>query len=255
MGWTEKTLEIASTKFKVGDDGTIRIEFGVQETAESVYDELAATEEQSVLAVPLVLDSVSTLPAPPTSFSVTSSAATALIGADNVLHPRALMQWSTPQDSLVKLIQAQYALVVGGTPGPWISISNIDAGLNAAYVSDLVAGQEYNFRIRSIRPATGATSVWVNDFGFTVTTTLSVLSNLGVGIGSLFAEADGLDADIICNPFPVKIGNLVANVLSGGAVTLFGLTQRQLWHVYYDDPTFARGRSDYSRGYAKPGRL
>lgn len=133
------------------------------------------------------------------------------------------------------------AAASGTATGSWISFALVDVSLNACFVGGLVAGGAYSFRIRSIR-ANGAYSVWVEEDGYVVSTTLSVVAQLALASGSLtsFAYSDGT-ADILVSPFTALFGMVSTSVLPAGAFDITGLNQGQLYWVYYVDPAFSGG--------------
>jgi hypothetical protein len=260
MGWIGKVLEIVGTRFTVSAgqqaaDGSwskapsIRFDgVAVRETGSDVYTWNPTLEELTIYDIAAVPVQQSRVPAPPTSMTLTS---TPLIGIDNIVHPRVEVQWTSPADVISSQIQIQYQTqTVGVAVGSWTDAGYADAGQNLFFVSDLVAGAVYGFRIRSVRPS-GATSDWAEIDGFSVAVTVSVLSNLGVGLGSLNATVlTGGVANITCNPFTARVGQLNVAILPGGATTLTtgttaGVTSAiapgQLYFVYYIDPTFAGG--------------
>jgi hypothetical protein len=243
QGWTEKMLEVTGINFRVVQDqsGTpsVRCSVPVIETDESVYDWNPTAEELTVLDVPASPNQVPRVPAPPTDMALTSGASTAVIGADGSVQPRIEVQWSTPQDVLTTQIQIQYQQVDAAS---WISAPSVDVSLNAGFITGVVAGQQYNVRIRSVR-ANGATSAFEEIDGFTVSLTLSVLGLTSVApAGTLIAEAfSGGTASIIVEPFTAQVGSISVSCLPAGEFTISGLAQSTLYFVYYVDPTFAGG--------------
>lgn len=254
MGWTGKLLEIVGMEFAFNSgeratDGSWETAPSVMfkgvkvaETAASIYEWDETLEELTVYDVPAIPTQQPRTPAPPTGMSLTSGAGTAVIGADNVVHPRVEVQWTTPADALSSQIQGEVQLAPAGVAtGPWLGGFVVSSDLNLAYVSNVVAGQEYNFRIRSIRGNSGGVSAWVEEDGYTVAITLSQIVQQANGVGSLSAVAyTGGVASIFGVPFTTKVGNLSV-VVSPGNYPLTGLNQNQTYEVYYIDPTFAGG--------------
>ena len=243
MGWSEKYLETQGVQFSVsdgsdGDAPVIKLNYTYAETAVSVY-EWTATEELSPYDVPAIPSGQSYTPAAPTNLSLTSGAVTAVQTADGVVHPRIEVQWTEPPDRLTRQIQVQYAPTL--TPAPWIDNGLVDVANTLAYIPGVVAGTQYNVRIRGLRASSGA-SAWVEIDGYTVSLTLSVVGIVALDPGSLvaLALADGT-AEIIVSGFTAIIGNASVPVLPGGTYTITGLAQTTLYYVYYFDPTFAGG--------------
>jgi hypothetical protein len=252
LGWVEKTLEIGPMKplFAPDKNGIpcFAVGVSVNETAASVY-EWSTAEEQTVYAAPATPPSMSYVPVPPTGLTAISLP---LIGLDNVVTPRVELTWTPPADGFVQQIQIQQRLDdPGTTAGAWMDAGTVSVVLTSAFVAGLIAGQTYDFQIRSVR-ANGSVSPWVGLNGFTVGITVSQLTNLGVGVGSLIAESfSGGVAEILCNPFTARIGQFNVSVLPAGAYTLTvsttpaavttALAQGELYYVYYRDPNFTGG--------------
>jgi hypothetical protein len=247
FGWAEKTLEVISVGFQCEQMSTgmsdekamaITLNVGVIEADQSVY-EWSTTEELTVYDVPATPSQQSLTPAPPTDMSLTSSLATALVGLDGVVHPRVEVQWNTPLDVLTRQIQIQYQLAPpGGSAGAWLDGGTVDVSLNSAFVGNVISGQTYNFRIRSVR-ANGASSAWDELDGFTVSLVLTVLTQDALAEMSLtsIAYSSGT-ASIFGTPFIAPIGNQNISVAPNN-YPLSGLNQNQLYYVYYIDTTFA----------------
>ena len=404
FGWAEKMLEVTEVHFVCEpvkgasggeEDATLAlsVQVMIQETDPTVY-EWSLYEELTPYDVPAESRQIPTTPAAPTVFTVTSSAGTAIIGADGIVIPRARLQWNSPLDTSVTMIQMQYqedgavvdgqnvlfngdfsqgatgwyfqppwALGTGSLPGggtgnvavfpcpgsnaavannsevvclpgdvvsascsslgttgasgnavlrlyfydssgnliggdydsnatpnnntwtlnqvtatapagtdhahcdfavtgasgsgqwsmcdmvafivmpAWVEAGAVDVGLFVAFIQGVVAGQTYNFRIRSIRRA-GVWSEWVEVDGEVISITLTNTVGIGYAVapsGTLSAQAfaDGT-ASIIVSDFPAVWGNLSA-ACTPVPNTLPGLQQSQLYYVYYQDPTFAGG--------------
>lgn len=252
LGWSDKVLEVDDPRFIVdeqkqhgesGEEGApvmaISASFSVQETDPSIY-EWSETEELTPYDVPAAPSQIPYTPAPPTTFSVVSSAATAYIGADGVALPRALLSWNAPLDITVKSIKIQYQLLGSSI---WIDAGTVDVALFDTLVGPLVGGQTYNFQIRSVR-ANGSFSIWVQALGLVASLTFS--SALGnsvwvAPIGTL--QYNGFD--VLVSPFTATFGGVsVPCAPPPGPVTYWVVpypTPDLLYFVYYVDPTFAGG--------------
>jgi hypothetical protein len=165
-----------------------------------------------------------------------------------VITPRVLVQWTDPEDIQVTSVQVQFQLV--GASG-WTDAGTVPVGLGEAFVSGVIAGQQYNFQIRSIR-YTGATSVWVQVNAYTVSITLSTLGQVGLDPNALVGEAYSTStAAIIVDPFTAVVGNFSESILPAGAFTIAtdgtiggsagSILPSKLYYVYYYDPAFAGG--------------
>ena len=248
LGMSSHLLEVSGVDFlvepiqKEGDDNqtlALSVAVAVIETDPTVY-QWSVVEELTPYDVPAEARQIPATPAAPTVFTVTSSAGTALIGADGIVIPRARLDWNAPLDISVTMIQMQYQAAGASA---WIEAGSVDVGLFYAFVAGVVAGQTYNFRIRSIR-VPGVWSPWVEVDGAVISITLSNTTGIGYSVapaGTLTAQAlsDGTAQitvatftavwsalSVFCNPNPHILGSL---------------NQAQLYYVYYIDPTFAGG--------------
>ena len=223
------------------------MECTVIETDSSVYA-WSTAEELSVYDVPSMPAQTPYEVAPPTGMTLTSSAATAIVGGDGVVTPRVLVQWTDPLDIQVTEVQIQYQQVGASS---WIDAGSVAVGLGQGYVAGVVAGQQYNFQIRSIR-YTGATSAWVQVNNYTVSITLSTLGQVGLDPGALVGEAySSTSGAILVEPFTADVGNFSVPILPTGFFTIStdgtiggaggDILPSKLYYVYYYDPTFAGG--------------
>jgi hypothetical protein len=96
-------------------------------------------------------------------------------GADGVVRPRILVQWTSPADQFVT--SGGHIQVVYQPNGAnyWLDTPLCDGSATQTYIADVVAGQTYNVMVRSKR-ANGANSDWVQVNGLTVSTTRSTFS-------------------------------------------------------------------------------
>jgi hypothetical protein len=252
FGWTNKLLEVEAAHFRCearkrpdsgGDDDedvlALWVELALIETDPTIY-EWATSEELTVYDVEAAPAQIGAVPAAPTGFTVTSSAATAVIGADGIVIPRAQLTWDAPQDVSITTIQIQYK---AHTASAWNEAGSVDVGLFVAFVAGVVAGQSYDFRIRSIRRA-GVWSAWVEVDNAVISITLSNTTGTGYTVappGTLSAQAlsDGT-AQITINAFTAVWGGLSASCAPSPHI-LSALAQAQLYYEYYVDPNFAGG--------------
>lgn len=244
--WVGKTLEIRGCTLSVkvqdgapgelGSPAEVRVAFDVGETDPSIYT-WSVTEELSIYDVPIAQMGMSSIVAPPTVVAAFSDASTALVGVDGVVTPQIKVSWDTPQDPFATKIECQYQVAGAST---WRDAGTVSVELNEAFLGPIVTGQSYNIQIRSVRP-NGAVSVWV---GVTLAAglVLSVLTQSGVGLGSLVGEAytDGTAA-IVCNPFTAYVGSLLLAIFPAGSVTIPSLLQQTRYYVYYIDSTYVGG--------------
>lgn len=257
MGWSSKLLEVvgctSSVEMATVGDGEDehevpmeRFSLKLAETDPSIYAWDPDQEELTVYDVPASASQTPRMPAPPTGMSVTSGASTALVALDGAVTPRAEIQWTPPADVLSTLIDVQYALVTGSSAGPWIDFGQVSSAVTSCFVTGVVAGQTYNFRICSLR-ASGAASSWAEVDGVTISKTLSIasastyLAPAGTLVAEAFAPAGTGSATILVEPFTATLGGASVACLPAGEYAITGLAQQTLYYVYYVDPTFAGG--------------
>ena len=200
-GWTQKLLEVVGFDFNYenGSDGTaprIGLVLDVQETDASVY-EWSTTEELTPYDVPALPSQVPLTVAAPTNIELISGAGTAVTQADGSVVPRIEVTWDTPLDVRVKQIQARYCLTPAAGAAPvWRDGGLIDVSLNTGYVGPVVAGQNYNVAIRSLR-ADGSASVWVELDNFTAGLVLNELGSNGMNPNSPYNSSNTATVDSI----------------------------------------------------------
>ena len=256
MGWTNKMLEVTGVRFVTTDSESgkassaqqVYIELSVQETDPSVYTwNPTGGDELTVYAVPASPLQGPYTPAAPTDVVLTSGASTAVVSANGGVTPRILVTWDAPQDILVTQVQVQYQPSTGGA---WLDAPLVDVGNLETFVTGVVAGENYNVRIRSLR-ANGAPSAWVEIDDYDVSITLNVQGTDGLAEFALSADTlSGTQAVINVAPFTAAVGNFSVSCLSStfaiaidstvGGSSGFILPGVEYW-VYYSDPTFAGG--------------
>lgn len=235
-GWANKLLEIVSTSFRTepgknkGDAPSVIAEFGVQETAMSVYEWNPATDELSVYDVPSIPTGVPLTPDPPTGLTLTSNASTAVTGADGIVTPRILAAWTPPADSRVTQVQVQYQLN-GATS--WIDDGAVDVSAISIYISGVVAGSAYNVQIRSLT-AKGQTSAWVQAGPVTVSAPNSLQSTYTNN--PQFALTQPTSTTIAVAAVAVTFGSAVKNY-AARTLTIAAPSVPTWYYVTIADPT------------------
>lgn len=184
FGWDDETLEVTGLRLSTTtqnkqDTPGIGVEVDVQITDPSIY-EWSTSEELNIYDVPITTVNPSYIVGPPSELSLDSSAATALTSLDGIVTPRVLVSWTAPEDAYVTQIQVEYQQTGAST---WIDAGMVDVSLFQTYVSGVVAGQSYGFRIRSLR-ANGATSVWVEQDDYVISDTYSSILSTGLNPNS-----------------------------------------------------------------------
>ena len=238
MGWDQKPLEINSFSFTIetdGDSPRIVGVFGVNETAQSVY-EWSAAEELTVYSVPAVPTQTPYVVAPPENVTLTSSAATASMGKDGIVTPRIQIQWDTPLDLAVDQVQVQYQTATSAWMDAALLRRHHELGLlrcgcrhrlQRAY--PLKALHRCCFCMGGDRRIYFGRGSYRNSAGN------------AYGQGTLTGEAySNGTAAIDCATFTATIGSESVIVLPSGA-QVTGLQQQQLYYVYYVDPNFQGG--------------
>ncbi|QMV19702.1 hypothetical protein GOB94_14120 [Granulicella sp. 5B5] len=257
-GWAEKTLEVIGCTFRViskdADPGAAptapeyRLTFSVGETDSSVYADFGTGEEQTIYAVPAIPQQISSIVVPPTAMAIESDASTAITALDGSVQPRAKIIWDTPADGFATQIESQYRVTGTST---WLAGPVVSIALNQLFIAGIVAGAQYDFQIRSLRP-NGASSVWVQVLAATAGLTINSQTALGEDPQALQSSSfTNGTSTITCLPFSVLIGQIAVSLFPSGAVTLTNdgtlggagstLAQQTTYYVYYSDPTVAGG--------------
>jgi hypothetical protein len=204
MGWVNKLMEVTAVNFRVEDSGSgvpsVQVYVSCQETDPNIYN-WDVIEELTVYDVPAVPSQTPYDPAPPTEMTLISSVATELKGSDGISRPRIEVTWNSPLDILTKQIQIQYQLT---TALNWIDAGSVDISLNVAYIAGVIGGQVYDVRIRSVR-ANGAVSEWLEETGYTVSTSTT-------SIGTVYLNPN--------SPFNVTNTAVVDSIVENGAATV-----------------------------------
>lgn len=238
LGWTNKVLEIFSTNFRVepgsgaGDAPSVRTDFGVQETASSVYDWDPTTDELTVYDLPAGLgpSTVPRDPDAPTSLVLTSDATTAVVAKDGTVTPRILASWVAPLDSRIVQVQVQYELHASGT---WLDAGAVDSATTSLLIAGVIVSDVYDVRVRSLT-SKGATSDWTETDSVTV-----------VAPNSLQTTYSNNPQISLSNPTSTSIAMAATSVTFGGttvtyAARTFTITAPSVATDYYltiFDPT------------------
>jgi hypothetical protein len=232
LNWVDKMLEVSAVRFQIeelgGESGgndsgeddekvpALTVVISFNETGPEVY-EWSIAEELTPYDVPVAPVNNAYTPQPPGSLTLASSAGTAITGLDGVVIPRVQVSWTSPPDSYVTQIQVQYKL---HSSLIWIDAGSVVVGLLSTYVVGVVSGQVYDFRIRSLR-FNGATSVWVEDDSYTVSTVLSSISvaNITGLSGAALGDASSLSTGTLAAArLPTALIRLNAAGASGSTV-------------------------------------
>ena len=224
FGWVNKILEVTSTEFVCetadGQAPQLYVEVGVQETASTIWDWNATTEEQTVYDLPAVPAQVSLVPTAPTALALLSGPATAVTQTDGTVTPRIQASWDTPLDGRVTSVQLQYSPTGANT---WMDGGTVDVSLNMAFIGGIVSGQSYDVQIRSLR-ANGAYSPWEGP----VTIVTSVVSSSYVQ-SVMFHPTVGTDSGTAtANPTYAYDGTASTAATVTGTFTVAGFPAQSL---------------------------
>jgi hypothetical protein len=180
LGWSNQVMEIAGTTLRADSDGSgkdapaIRYSMTLQETGPDVYS-WSTLEELTVYSSPAAPTQTPWTPNPPTNLQLSSGPQTAIVGQDGSVTPVIQVNWDTPLDNAATGILIQFRPSGAGT---WYSAPTADISLNVGLISTIIAGQNYDVRIATLR-ANGATSDWVEQDNFPVPSLDTFLGTLG----------------------------------------------------------------------------
>jgi len=153
FAWTAKNLEVLAARLKLetqsGTAPLLGVELDVQETDSSVYA-WSIGEELSPAGYQQAITPSTATPAPPTNVILTNGSGSIIV------------TWTAPADAFVLLgghIEIEYQ-VVASPEGLWFSLAKMDPSATTATIGNLVLGDLYNVRIRSVNAA-GIPSAWI----------------------------------------------------------------------------------------------
>lgn len=188
LNWVNKLFEITAVhppRVALGDDGVpqqLVIDLDIQETDPAIYEWNPNTEELTINDTPplspgTTYSSTYAVAAPSNLSIFADGAAAAIQTPDGVVRPRLGVSWTAAADAYVTQYQVQ-AQLVGSSM--WLDARTVIAGNTATYINDVVPGQAYNVRIRSVR-RNGAASAWLTLGGpHTVASAYSQINSLGL---------------------------------------------------------------------------
>jgi len=245
LGWSSKVLEVDSLRFvceERGDGGdgvkaqALYVQVGVIETDSSVY-EWNDADELTPYDVPAMGSQIPPVPPAPTGVAVSITAGTALYAADGTITPRALVSWTAPQDISVVSVDIQYRAHGSST---WFDAGAVPVALFNSFVTGVIAGVSYDFRVCSVR-ANGVTSAWTEVDSVASTPVFGATGLTPVAPAGTLTAASGSGGSTIW------IANFSATVegfsvaCTPSVATLSVATPGVVWYVYYQDASFAGG--------------
>lgn len=172
MGWTDKLFEVTGFvltpyKTKEGEDA-IGVDLSLQETASTVYDwdngEDVTTDPSPNTDLPNPK-----IVANPTLLTLTSGSAVAHTQPDGTKIPRLLVEWTAPADQYVLSggrIEVEYKKSSEST---WLQWSDVPGSYTSDVISDVLAGVNYDVRIRSVNAINVHATSWVQELNYLVT--------------------------------------------------------------------------------------
>lgn len=212
---TDQALEVSDLRLAQKQDGNgtlcYHVELDVQQTDISVYSWSTAEEmTPSGSTSPQRYDPgfVST----PVSPSITDNLTTAYVGPDGVVQPRLNVAWTLPTDGSSAYwsgVQVQYQL---NGWNAWQDAGTVAPDNFSTLISGVVAGQQYNVRVRAVKPS-GATSAWVVAGTHTVSSTYSQVNSKGIAPGLIAASVNNATIDSV-----VASGHATVRVYGAGGV-------------------------------------
>lgn len=161
LGWSNKVLEVTAMRFTPGyRDGNSVVPFGCEvdfrETSPLIYQWNAATEEQTIYAVPAGGGGVPSIIDAPTGLTLTHTNIS-FGGLSGASGDGILVGWTPSDDGYVSSTIIQYSGDGGAT---WFSAGTVPQSNFQAGIAPL-AGGTYTVQIAAQRP-NGALSAWVS---------------------------------------------------------------------------------------------
>lgn len=164
LGWSAKAFEVTSLRFVASDDGGLGVDLTLRETASTVYDWTAASDEVEVDPAP-----DTDLPNPfgvtaPTSLTLASGDAEILQLAEGSILSRIKATWGAPSDARIANYELAWKKSSDSTWDSALSSNTVTVG----YIAPVEDGTAYDVRVRSIS-GLGVVSGWVAVTGHVVT--------------------------------------------------------------------------------------
>lgn len=163
MGWTAKAFEVTGLRFVADGDGALGVDLDLRETASTVYDWTAATDETEIDPAP-----DTDLPNPfsvsaPATLTLSSGDAEILALAEGSVLSRIKATWTAPSDARIANYELAWKKSTDSTWDSSLSSSSVTVG----YIAPVEDGTAYDVRVRSIS-GLGVVSGWVTVTGHVV---------------------------------------------------------------------------------------
>ena len=163
FGWSAKAFEVVAMRFTADDTGALGVDLTLRETASTIYDWTAGTDEETIDPAP-----DTDLPNPfsvgaPTSLVLESGDAEILALSEGSILSRIKATWAAPNDARVSSYELAWKK---SAEADWDSVLS-SATVTVGYVSPVEDGTAYDVRVRAIS-GLGVTSDWVTVTGHVV---------------------------------------------------------------------------------------
>lgn len=254
-GWLNKNFEVLSSRFgftKENDNPTPYVELELAETDSTIYDwspieQLTPQgyQQPNNVGVRICMppEDVTGYSGPGELIDGVLYPSTTTTGADGRIQNSIYIHWTQPNDANVVYgghLEIQWQKN-GDTA--WSGLTSVSASTDHVFIPHVTDGAEYNTQVRAVNAA-GVPSDWVFCGPITVSSVLSTFAYSGIDVaptGTLTAQglSDGT-AQITVLPFTAAVGALSVSC-TPSPNTLTGLSQSQLYYVYYVDPQFEGG--------------
>jgi len=185
MNWQNRVMEVGGTSLRIanGDDSsgpTVRYSMSLKETGSDIYS-WSTLEELTILAAPAAPTQTPYVPNPPTNMHLFSGPNTAIVAEDGSVVAVIEVTFDTPLDNVATGIVVQYRRLGSSN---WYNAPTVDISLNIGLIAGIIAGQNYDVRIATVR-ASGAISDWVEQDGFPVPSLDTFLGTLSSQLPSV----------------------------------------------------------------------
>lgn len=253
--WLNKDLEVLNSRIGLDKSGnTVRpyVELDVAETDSAIYD-WSPTEQLTPegykqpnnvgVRVCMPPEDVTAYSGPGAVISGINYPSTITTGADGRVQNSIYVRWTQPNDANVVFgghIEIQWQPVGASS---WTALTRVDPSASDYFINGVSDGAQYNIQVRAVNAA-GYPSDWIFVGPVTVGDALGTISYSGVAVapaGTLLAQgfSDGT-AQITVLAFTATVGGLTASCTPSPNI-LTGLSQAQLYYVYYVDANFQGG--------------
>jgi hypothetical protein len=202
LGWSNKPFEVIQLRKVLGQDGEAPVpgvDLLLKETASSIYDWTASSDEAEVDDPPQTnLPDRNTVLAP-TALSIDSGTA-ALTETNNGILAGAIMSWTLPDSPFVGVQEIEFKL---STSSSWSKTATIPGDATKYSLGPFMENVSYDFRVRQ-RSVLGKASAWNTVSGHSIVgksanpdppSIASVTDNKDKSLSVIWTNANDLDID------------------------------------------------------------